>query len=760
MSRETEALAYHSTGRHGKIEVAPTKPCLTARDLALAYTPGVAEPCREIHRDPLLAFRYTARGNLVGVVTNGTRVLGLGDIGPLAAKPVMEGKGVLFKRFADIDVFDIELAAPDADDFIRCVRALEPTLGGINLEDIRSPDCFRIERELQAAMDIPVFHDDQHGTAIISAAALLNALEIAGKPLERAKVVLCGAGAAGLGIANLYLEVGVRPENLVLCDVHGVVYAGREVDMFPEKAVFARETPLRTLAEAAVGADALVGVAAKDVFTKEMLLSMAPRPIVFALANPDPEIAPEAARAARPDVIMATGRSDYPNQVNNVLGFPYIFRGALDVRARKINTAMKIAAVRALAALAKEDVPDTVSKAYSGAEFRFGPEYIIPKPFDPRALLFVAPAVARAAMESGVAREPIADFDQYRGRLEAMLGRGYEVMRPIMNLARRNPRRVVYPEGLDPRILRAAAHAAEEGIARPVLLGDPARIHARERELELELGGVEIVDPQESPDRESYAQRLFELRCRKGTTLLEARARLREPNYFGTMMVEAGHADALVSGVTQSYSWTIRPALQILPLRAGYRRAAGVYMLVLRDRTHFIADATVNIDPSAEDLAEIAFMAAEAAARFLPTPPRIAMVSFSNFGSTPHPSSDKVRRATELARARFPDLVIDGEMQADTALVPEIQSEYFPFCALGGRAADVLVFANLEAANVAYKLVQRVAGAEAIGPILLGLSRSVHVLQRAASVNEIVHMTAVAVADALDREAAGRREPR
>jgi malate dehydrogenase (oxaloacetate-decarboxylating)(NADP+) len=747
MTKPNEALAYHAQGRRGKIEVAPTKPCLTARDLALAYTPGVAEPCREIARDPLLGYEYTARGNLVGVVTNGTRVLGLGDIGPLAAKPVMEGKGVLFKRFADIDVFDIELAAPDPDDFIKCVKALEPTLGGINLEDIRSPDCFRIERELVEAMEIPVFHDDQHGTAIISAAALLNALEVAGKPPERARVVVCGAGAAGIAIANLFLEVGIRPENLLLCDVHGVVFAGRTLDMFPEKAALARDTPLRTLAEAVAGADALVGVAAKDVFTPDMLKSMARTPIVLALANPDPEIRPELAREARPDVIMATGRSDYPNQVNNVLGFPYIFRGALDVRARKINLAMKVAAVQALAALAKEDVPEQVVKAYEGHEFRFGPDYIIPKPFDPRALIFVATAVARAAMESGVARQPIADFDRYRERLEAILGRSREVMRPVMQAARRKPQRVVYPEGLDTRVLRAAETVVEEGIARPVLLGDPARIRARQRELELELRGVQIVDPLAAPEREAYARRLFEIRCRKGMTLLEARERLREANYFGTMMVAAGHADALVSGVTQNYSWTIRPALQIIPLRPGYRRAAGVYMLVMRERTLFFADATVNIDPTAEDLAEIAFMAAEAASRFV-AQPRVAMVSFSNFGSTSHPSSDKVRRATEIARARFPSLTIDGEMQVDTALVPEIQEEYFPFCRLGGKPADVLVFANLEAANVAYKLVQRVAGAEAIGPILLGLSRSVHVLQRAASVNEIVHMTAVAVVDA------------
>jgi malate dehydrogenase (oxaloacetate-decarboxylating)(NADP+) len=752
MSLQKDALAYHEQGRAGKIEVTPTKPCLTARDLALAYTPGVAEPCLEIARDPNLGFRYTARGNLVAVVTNGTRVLGLGDIGPVAAKPVMEGKGVLFKRFADIDVFDIELNAKDPDDFIRAVKTLEPTFGGINLEDIRSPDCFRIEAELVEAMDIPVFHDDQHGTAIISAAALLNGLDVVGKKIEEARVVICGAGAAGIAGARLYMEVGVRPENLLLVDSKGVLHKGREGEVTFEKVAFLRDTRARTLEDACRGADVLVGLTKKDAFTVEMVKSLAPNPLLFVLANPDPEIRPELAREARPDAIIATGRSDYPNQVNNVLGFPFIFRGALDVRARKINTTMKLAAVRALAALAREDVPDVVAKAYEGKEFHFGRDYLIPKPFDPRVLLFVAPAVAKAAMETGVAREPIRDFDAYRARLEAILGRGHEVMRPVMAQARRAPKRIVYPEGEDTRILRAAEVVIDERIAKPILLGSREAIGARARELDLELKDVEIVDPDHDPRAARYRDALFALRCRKGMTHGEAVETLRNHNYFGTMMVQQGDADGLVSGVTQAYSWTIRPALQILGLRPGYRRAAGLYMLIMKDRTIFIGDATVNIDPTAEELAEIAIMSAEAAARFI-GPPRVAMVSFSNFGSTAHPSSEKVRRATEIVRARMPDLAIDGEMQADTALVGEIQREIFPFCRLGGEPANVLIFANLEAANAAYKIVQRLANAEAIGPFLLGLAKPVHVLQRAASVNEIVHMTAVAVTDAAARAA-------
>ncbi|HVY63164.1 MAG TPA: NADP-dependent malic enzyme [Planctomycetota bacterium] len=753
MSLQKDALAYHENGRPGKIEVTPSKPCLTARDLALAYSPGVAEPCLEIARDPDLGFRYTARGNLVAVVTNGTRVLGLGDIGPVAAKPVMEGKGVLFKRFADIDVFDIEVGTKDPDEFIRVVKALEPTFGGINLEDIRSPDCFRIERELIEAMQIPVFHDDQHGTAIISAAALLNGLDVAGKRLEDARVVVVGAGAAGIACATLYLEVGIRPENLLMADSDGVLYRGRDRSITPEKVPFLRDTRARTIAEACAGADVLVGLTTKNVFTADMVRSLAPRPLVMALANPDPEIDPAVAREARPDAIIATGRSDYANQVNNVLGFPFIFRGALDVRARKINQAMKLAAVRALAGLAREEVPEVVVKAYGGKEFHFGPEYLIPKPFDPRVLLFVAPAVARAAMETGVAREPIADFDAYRARLEAILGRGHEVMRPVMMQARRAARkRIVFPEGEDTRILRAAEVLCDERVARPILLGRREAIAARARELDLTLSDVEVVDPALDPRAARYRDALFELRCRKGMTQGEAQETVRNHNYFGTMMVQQGDADGLVSGVAQAYSWTIRPALQILGLRAGYRRAAGLYMLILKDRTIFIGDATVNIDPTAEELAEIAIMSAEAAGRFIPAP-RVAMVSFSNFGSAPNPSSEKVRRATEIVRARLPSLAIDGEMQADTALVGEIQREIFPFCRLGGEPANVLIFANLEAANAAYKCVQRLANAEAIGPFLLGLAKPVHVLQRAASVNEIVHMTAIAVTDAAARAA-------
>jgi malate dehydrogenase (oxaloacetate-decarboxylating)(NADP+) len=749
--RRKDALDYHDGERPGKIEVTPTKPCRTQRDLSLAYTPGVAEPCLEIQKNPHDAFRYTARGNLVAVVSNGTAVLGLGHIGALAGKPVMEGKGVLFKRFADIDVFDLEVGSTDPDEVIRVCRLLEPTFGGINLEDIRAPECFHIEETLRRTMRIPVFHDDQHGTAIISGAALVNALQIAGKAIGSVHVVVNGAGAAGIACAEHYVRLGVPRENIVLCDTKGVVHRGRAEGMNPYKERFAHDTPLRTLAEALEGADVFVGLSVAGAVTPAMLRSMAPRPVVFAMANPVPEIGYEEARAARRDVIMATGRSDYPNQVNNVLGFPFIFRGALDVRATCINEEMKLAATRALAALAREDVPDAVCRAYGVERLRFGPDYIIPKPFDSRVLVWVASAVAEAAMASGAAGEPVG-LEEYRERLERRLGKAHEVMRIVIHKARRSPRRVVFPEGDHERVLRACHILVEEGIARPILLGDPYAIQARASGLGLPLAGMDLVDPAESPRREAYIQELYRLRQRRGVTPTEARELVANRTLFAALMVHMGDADALVSGLTQHYPDTIRPALQVIKVREGVHRVAGVFMVITRrGDMYFLADTTVNIEPTAEDLAEIALCAAATARRFDVTP-RVALLSFSNFGSTRHPLCDKVRRAVELVRLADPGLMVDGEMQADTAVVPEIVEETYPFSALRG-GANVLVFPDLNSANIAYKLLMKVGGAEAIGPILTGMSRPVHVLQRGAEVEEIVNVAAIAVVDAQEAEA-------
>jgi malate dehydrogenase (oxaloacetate-decarboxylating)(NADP+) len=745
MLRPQEALAYHAEGRPGKIEVSPSKPVATQRDLALAYSPGVAEPCREIERDPDLAYRYTARGNLVAVVTNGTAVLGLGAIGPAASKPVMEGKAVLFKAFADIDVFDLEVAAAGVDEFVAVVRALEPTFGGINLEDIRSPECFEIERRLQAAMQIPVFHDDQHGTAIISGAALLNAVEIAGKDLAGVRVVFAGAGAAAVACARLWLALGVRAENVLMADEHGVLREGRDRPPNPYNAPFVRRTEVRTLAEAMRGADVFVGLSVGGIVTPAMVASMARDPIVFAMANPDPEIGWPEARAARPDVIMATGRSDFPNQVNNVLGFPFIFRGALDVRARAIDEPMKVAAVHALAELAREGVPEAVGRAYGGQSFRFGRDYILPKPFDHRVLLRVAPAVARAAMESGSARLTL-DLDEYRDRLEARLGKAREVMRAVIGRAARAPRSIVFPEGENEKILKACDILREEGIARPVLLGNPQRIAARIAELDLDLDGVPVVWPRESPDRERYARALFERRQRRGMTLTEARELMRNANYFGTMMVELGDADGLLSGIDGHYADTIRPAIQIVGLRDDTRRVSGLYLIILKRGLLFFADTSVNIEPSAEDLAEIAVLTARTARRF-DVEPRVAMISFSNFGSSDHPLARKVRRATEILRERAPELVADGEMQVATALVPEIVERTYPFSRLK-PPANVLIFPSLEAGNAAYQLLGRLGGADTVGPILQGMRKPVHVLQRNSDVNDVVNMAAVAVVEA------------
>ncbi len=663
-----DALAYHSQGRKGKIEVVPTKPTLTQRDLSLAYTPGVAYPCREIQRDPLQAYEYTAKGNLVAVITNGTAVLGLGNIGALAGKPVMEGKGVLFKRFADIDVFDLELATEDPEEFIRAVKLLEPSFGGINLEDIRAPDCFEIERRLRAEMQIPVFHDDQHGTAIISGAALLNALELVGKRIDEVRIVFSGAGAAALSCAKLYLELGARRENVVLSDLAGVVYRGRRELMDPYKEELAADTPARTLAEAIAGADVFVGLSAAGVLTAAMIQSMARDPIVFAMANPDPEIGYDEARAARPDAVVATGRSDYPNQVNNVLGFPFLFRGALDVRATVINTAMELAAVRALAGLAREDVPDSVLRAYGLEGLRFGREYLIPKPVDHRVLLRVPPAVARAAMASGVARVPIADLDAYQRRLETLISRRFELMRGILDRAKRDPKRVVFPEGEHDQVLRAAKILVEEGIAHPILLARREVIAGKLRDLDLAEERITILHNESSELFEPYARRLHELRRRDGLTLVDARKQMRLRNYFGCMMVEMGDADGLISGLTRSYPETIRPALQIIATRPGVSRVSGAYVLIIQGRVFFLADTTVNIDPTPEELAEITLLTVEFARRF-GIAPRVAMLSFSNFGSNRHPAAMKVRRAVELVSRRDPGLEIDGEMQADTAVV-------------------------------------------------------------------------------------------
>lgn len=744
--RPKDALDYHSQGRKGKIEVVATKPCITQRDLSLAYSPGVAEPCLEIQKDPDKAYEYTAKGNLVAVISNGTAVLGLGNIGALAGKPVMEGKGVLFKRFADIDVFDIEVDTEDPEELINLVRLLEPTFGGINLEDIKAPECFIIEQRLKELMNIPVFHDDQHGTAIISGAAFINALELVGKKARDVKIVFSGAGASANACANFYISLGAKLKNIIMVDSKGVIYKGRKKGMNPYKEKFARDTKLRTLEDAMKGADVFAGLSTKGLVTKKMVKSMADKPIVFAMANPDPEISYEDALDARSDVIMATGRSDYPNQVNNVLGFPFIFRGALDVRARAINEEMKIAASKALAALAKEDVPEYVSKAYDGRQFKFGPEYIIPKPFDSRVLLWVAPAVARAAIESGVAQSDSYDDDTYIECLEKILGRTREIMRPIMNKAKSAPKRIVFPEGDHEPVLRAAQTIIDEGIGKPILLGDVETIREKVKALDLEINGAEIIDPAKSGKNSSYVKKLYKMRQRKGLDMPEAKRQIRNRTVFGLMMLHQGDADGVISGATQSYPETIRPGLQIIGIKKKVHKVSGLYMMLFKERVLFLSDTTVNIDPTAEDLADIALSSAEAA-KFFGIKPVVAMLSFSNFGSVKHPLVDRVRRATEIVKKRNPKLMVDGDMQADTAVVQEIAKEAFPFCLLK-KPANVLIFPDLASGNIAYKLLQRVGGAEAIGPILLGMKKPVNVLQRGAPASEIVNMTAITTVEA------------
>ncbi len=747
--RAQDALRYHEEGRPGKIQVVPTKPTRNQRDLSLAYTPGVAAPCLAIQERPDDAYRYTARGNLVAVVSNGTAVLGLGNIGPLAGKPVMEGKGVLFKTFADIDVFDLEIDAPTADDVVRFCEMLAPTVGGINLEDIRSPDCFVIEERLKARLDIPVFHDDQHGTAIISGAALLNAAELAGKPLDDLRVVFVGAGAAAISTAEHYVRLGVRRERITLVDKDGVVWAGRG-PLDPYKARFAEGVAARTREEAFEGADVCVGLSAAGAITGDQVRRMAPRPVVMALANPVPEIMPDEVRAARPDALIATGRSDFPNQVNNVLGFPFIFRGALDVRATAINEEMKMAATRALAALARENVPTTVLRAYGMDRLRFGPEYLIPKPFDPRVLLWVAPAVAWAAIGSGAARE-VVDVEEYRARLDSRLSRGRAVMRMFSNRAAEDPQRVALTDAEDPRVLRAARILADEGTAVPVLIGDREEIAAAAKAHDVSLEGMAQVDPATSPARAGYAELLWRRRQRRGVTLAEARRRLREPVYFGAMMVAHGDADALVAGENQHYPDAMGPALRAVGAQRG-SAVAGIYMVVLQSETLFFADCTVNIDPDADRLAEIAVATARFVRR-LGIEPRVAMLSFSNFGSAPHPQSEKVAAAVRRLHATEPTLAVDGEMQADTAVVEGILTRMYPFNRLHG-AANVLIFPNLTAANASYKLLHRLGGAEAIGPILVGMAAPIHVLQRGTDVDDIVTMAAIAAVDAQDRRRA------
>lgn len=749
MNLRNDALEYHRRdGKPGKISIQPTKPLESQRDLALAYSPGVAEPVLEIDKDPANAFEYTSRGNLVGVVSNGTAILGLGNRGALASKPVMEGKGVLFKKFADIDVFDIEVDSEDPEEVIRVVRAIAPTFGGINLEDIKAPECFHIEQTLKEMLDIPVFHDDQHGTAIITAAGLLNALELVGKKIEEIRLVVSGAGAAGLSCVRMAMMIGVPKENIILSDYYGVVYRGRTEGMNPYLEEFVQETNARTLDEIIEGADVFYGLSVGGILKPEMVKKMAKNPIIFAMANPTPEIDYDLAKGARPDAIVATGRSDFPNQVNNVLGFPFIFRGALDVNASAINDEMKLAAARSLAALAKEDVPDSVLKAYGIESLKFGPEYIIPKPLDPRVLLWEAPAVADAAMNSGVARRKI-DLEKYREQLALRQGKGQQVRHYILNQAKAiaNKKRIVFAEGEEDKIIRAAERIHAEGIGFPILLGRSEIIRKNAERLGVACH-ASLVDPRTSDRLEDYSRELYTLRQRKGVTPSLARKQLREPNVFGSMMVKMGDADAFVSGLTYEYPEVIRPALQIHHTSEGNRIAAGVYLMIVKEQVYLFTDATVNIDPSAEDLAEIACLAADFAKK-LGLNPRVAMLSFSNFGSTDHPFTRKVHRATELVKQRNPKLTVDGEMQADTALISEIIEERYPFSEV--RDANVLVFPSLEAANIAYKLLDRLGNAQRIGPILLGMGAPVHVLQTGDEVRDIVNISAVAVMDAAGR---------
>lgn len=743
-----EALRYHSEGRKGKVEVTATKPCYTARELSLAYTPGVAEPCREIEKNENDVYEYTAKGNLVAVVSNGTAVLGLGNIGPAAGKPVMEGKGVLFKRFADIDVFDLELKTEDPKEIIRAVQLLEPTFGGINLEDIKAPECFEIERELKKTMDIPVFHDDQHGTAIISCAALINAAEIAGKELKDMRLVVVGAGAAGIACSHLYVTAGVKQENISMFDSKGHIHKGR-TDLNKYKQAFAQDEKYDSIEDAMKGADAFLGLSKGGLVSKEMVKGMNDTPIIFAMANPDPEITYPDAVEARPDVIMATGRSDYPNQVNNVLGFPFIFRGALDVKARAITEEMKMAAVHALADLAKEDVPDVVLKAYSGQDFEFGREYIIPKPFDPRVLWRVAPAVAKAAIESGVARTKIENWNEYEDQLKERLGFSQEIVRLMVHKAIENPKRVVYPEGEEERIIKAANTVAVEGIGSPILLGRKEKILKKIDELGFDAINFKIIDSKESDKAEFYAEVLHKKRKRKGVTFNYAMKLIQRPNYFGSMMVEVGDADTLIGGINAFYPTTIKPALECIGVKEGVTKVSALHIVIRSGKVYFFADTSVNISPNADELAQIAISAADTVKGF-DVEPKVAMLSFSDFGSVLTPESIKVKEAARIVNERRPDIICDGEMQVATALQPELLKNEFQFSKLQGRA-NVLIFPNLSAGNIAYKLMENLSSASVFGPILMGMNKPIHVLQRNASIDDIINMTAIAVVEASGR---------
>jgi len=747
--RREQALEYHASGRPGKIEVVPTKEAKTQRDLSLAYSPGVAEPCKEIHENIEEVYKYTAKGNLVAVITNGTAVLGLGDIGPEASKPVMEGKGVLFKIFADIDVFDIEINEKDPEKFVQIVKALEPTFGGINLEDIKAPECFYIEQQLKEQMKIPVMHDDQHGTAIISGAALLNALELQKKKIDRVRFVVNGAGAAAMACVQLYVALGARYENFIMFDKDGVLHEGR-TDLDATRKKFAVKKSDSTLAKAMRDADVFLGLSIGGVVTQDMIKSMAKNPIVFAMANPDPEISYEDATAVRKDIIMATGRTDYPNQVNNVLGFPYIFRGALDVRATKINEAMKLAAVKALAELAKTAVPDIVNLAYNQSSMSFGPEYIIPKPLDPRLLATVAPAVAKAAVESGVAQKPIQNWDAYTLQLNKRLGLDNQLIRVIGNKARRDPKRLVFAEADNQKVLKAASIIYDDGIAYPILLGDPLKIKAIAEEHNIDLTDIPIIDSRSDETeakREFYGELFFKKRQRKGFNHYESIKIMKDRNHFGCMMVETGDADAMLSGLTKNYAEAIRPALQIIGTEEGVKKIAGMYLLLTKRGPIFLADTTVNFNPNAEELADIAMMVAKEVRNFNITP-RIAMLSYSNFGSSDSAEAKIVAEATRILKQRNPSLIVDGEMQASMAFNKEILKDNYGFSDLVDEDVNVLIFPNLTSGNVAYNLLKEIGGADAIGPILLGLKKPVHVLQLGSSVRSIINMALVAVVDA------------
>ena len=747
--RKEQALEYHSSGRPGKIEVVPTKEAKTQRDLSLAYSPGVAEPCKEIARNPEDVYKYTAKGNLVAVITNGTAVLGLGDIGPEASKPVMEGKGVLFKIFADIDVFDIEINEKDPEKFVQIVKALEPTFGGINLEDIKAPECFYIEQQLREQMNIPVMHDDQHGTAIISSAALLNALELQKKKIEKVSFVVNGAGAAAMACIQLYVALGAKYENFILFDKDGVLHTGRK-DLGDIRAKFAVKKSDWTLEKAMKDADVFLGLSVGNVITPEMVKSMAKNPIVFAMANPDPEISYDDAIAVRKDIIMATGRSDYPNQVNNVLGFPYIFRGALDVRARQINEAMKLAAVKALADLAKSPVPDIVNMAYNQHNMSFGPDYIIPKPLDPRLLSTVAPAVAKAAVSSGVAQKTIANWDAYILELNKRLGLDNQLIRVIGNKARKDPKRLVFAEADNQKILKAASILYDDGIAYPILLGNPDKINRIAEENNIDLADLPIIDPasdEMESKREFYGELFFKKRQRRGVNRYESRKIMNDRNNFGCMMVETGDADAMLSGLTKNYAEAIRPALQIIGTEEGVKKIAGMYLLLTKKGPLFMADTTVNFNPTAEELADITLMVAKEVRNFNLTP-KIAMLSYSNFGSSDSPEARLVAEATRILKQRNPSLIVDGEMQGSMAFNKEILRDNYPFSELVDKDVNVLMFPNLTSGNVTYNLLKEVGGADAIGPILLGLKKPVHVLQLGSTVRSIINMALVAIVDA------------